>query len=142
MNVESVNAILVTLENTVKMRKTKPFAKSLNHVSCLNFSLKIIHRMIWISIHRIVVIILILVIPKSHFLAKDFPKHVLEITTKLQVCIHQTHMKFFFLLETCKNLLIPWFRNFLTHFLFHLFITLIYFSKFQVEPKKATLLIL
>ena len=96
MNVESVNAILVTLENTVKMRKTKPFAKSLNHVSCLNFSLKIIHRMIWISIHRIVVIILILVTPKSHFLAKDFPKHVLEITAKLQVCIHHTRMKFFF----------------------------------------------
>ena len=88
MNVESVNAILVTLENTVKMRKTKPFAKSLNHVSCLNFSLKIIHRMIWISIHRIVLIILILVTP--NFLAKNFPKHVLEITTKLQVCIHQT----------------------------------------------------
>ena len=106
MNVESVNAILVTLENTVKMRKTKKFAKSLNHVSCLNFSLKIIHRLIWISIHRIVLLILILVTP--NFLAKKFPKHVLEITTKIQVCIHQTHMKFsFFLLETCKNLLIP-----------------------------------
>ena len=93
MNVESVNAILVTLENTVKMTK-KPFAKSLNHVSCLNFSLKIIHRMIWISIHRIVLIILILVTP--NFLAKNFPKHVLEITAKIQVCIHQTHMKFSF----------------------------------------------
>ena len=72
MNVESVNAILITLENTVKVRKTKKtFAKSLNHVSCLNFSLKIMHR--------IVLIILILVTPKSNFLANNFPKHVLEI---------------------------------------------------------------
>ena len=68
---ESVNAILVTLENTVKVKKTKKtFAKSLNRVSCLNFSLK--------TLHRIVLIILILVTP-SNFLAKNLSRHVLEI---------------------------------------------------------------
>ena len=80
MNVDSVNAILVTLENTVKVKKTKKtFAKSLNRVSCLNFSLK--------TLHRIVLIILILVTP-SNFLAKNFSRHVLEIWPN-QVCIQK-----------------------------------------------------